>query len=363
MNLSRPPSADSSAGELYTRYREQFCGAIDHILQGEDHAGLADCLRANAARFAAHKAHYVERTLREIRTDESMTEAQRQERAESAVGLFEHWGEAEKGYATQSAQMAEKWQAFEKDGDEYLLQYRTANDEKVRAEHAALQGITLPVSDPFWDKYYPPLGWNCRCTVVQVRRGKYDESESESACKAGAYATEKTPSFRFNPGKEKKVFPEGVSYLKHAGTTAAERARTERECEAIERDRLQDMAADNALLETTVECEIEGKKTTIHFAKWGIRETAQSMFGSKAYWIKNEILQHPELLKKAQYISSADVDMSHNTGKTLQRKKHFARFHYLRIEFANKQSVVVNVAERKDGEFYLYTVTSKCPVY
>lgn len=159
--------------------------------------------------------------------------------------------------------------------------------------------------------------------------------------------------------KQWKALCETIQSMTVVVTAETERSRLER----IERDRLQDMAADNALLETTVECEIEGKKTTIHFAKWGIRETAQSMFGSKAYWIKNEILQHPELLKKAQYISSADVDMSHNTGKTLQRKKHFARFHYLRIEFANKQSVVVNVAERKDGEFYLYTVTSKCPVY
>ena len=363
MNLSRPPSADSSTGELYTRYREQFCGAIDHILQGEDHAELADCLRANAARFAAHKAHYVERTLREIHTDESMNDAQRQERAESAVGLFEHWSEAEKGYATQSAQMAEKWQAFEKDGDEYLLQYRTANDEKVRAEHAALQGITLPASNPFWDKYYPPLGWNCRCTVVQVRRGKYDVSESESACKAGAYATEKTPSFRFNHGKEKKVFPEGVSYLKHAGTTAAERARTERECEAIERDRLQDIAADNALLETTVECEIEGERQSVGFDSRGIREVAQSMYGNKAYWIKNEILQHPELLAGAKYIKSAKVDLAHNSGKTLRYKGKLSKYHYFSLQLPDGNVVYLSITESNSGKFTLYTVTSQCPKY
>ena len=46
--------------------------------------------------------------------------------------------QAEYNFAVQSAQMAAKWKDFEVDGDEYLLQYRTAGDDKVRAEHAVL---------------------------------------------------------------------------------------------------------------------------------------------------------------------------------------------------------------------------------
>ena len=46
--------------------------------------------------------------------------------------------------------MAAKWHDFEQDGDRYYLQYRTAGDDKVREEHAALNGTTLPPSDPFW---------------------------------------------------------------------------------------------------------------------------------------------------------------------------------------------------------------------
>ncbi len=79
-----------------------------------------------------------------------------------------------------------------------------------------IQGTTLPPSDPFWDKYYPPLGWNCRCTVVQVRRGKCQESDSAKACELGESCTANTLSFRFNPDKAKIAFPDGVSYLKHA---------------------------------------------------------------------------------------------------------------------------------------------------
>lgn len=58
--------------------------------------------------------------------------------------------------------VAGKWERIEKDGDEYLLQYRTAGDDKVSPEHASLNGVTLPPSDTFWDEYYPPNGWNCR---------------------------------------------------------------------------------------------------------------------------------------------------------------------------------------------------------
>lgn len=123
--------------------------------------------------------------------------------------------EAEYNFAVQSAQMAVKWADYVADGDRYYLQYRTADDSKVRAEHAALHGTTLPVDDPFWDKYFPPLGWNCRCTAVQVRKDKYPVSDSTTAIQAGEKATEskKQQMFRFNPGKEGKVFPPKHPYL------------------------------------------------------------------------------------------------------------------------------------------------------
>lgn len=123
--------------------------------------------------------------------------------------------EAEYNFAVQSTQMAVKWKDFEKDGNDYNLQYRTANDGRVREEHAVLHGTTLPVDDPFWDKYYPPLGWNCRCTVVQVRKNKYDVSNSQEAIAAGERATAKPKQqiFRFNPGKTKNVFPPKHPYM------------------------------------------------------------------------------------------------------------------------------------------------------
>lgn len=121
---------------------------------------------------------------------------------------------AEYNHAQAAAEMAAKWEDFEEDGDDYYLQYRTAGDDKVRPEHAALHGVTLPMSDPFWDEYYPPNGWNCRCTVVQVLKDKYPATDRAEALRRGQEALAKDTKgiFRFNPGKQEKAFPDYNAY-------------------------------------------------------------------------------------------------------------------------------------------------------
>ena len=121
---------------------------------------------------------------------------------------------AEYNFVQSSAEMAGKWEQIEQDGDRYNLQYRTAGDSKVRPEHAALNGVTLPPSDPFWQTYYPPNGWNCRCTVVQVRKAKYPTTPHDEAMQRGAQATGKDTKgiFQFNAGMEQKTFPDYNPY-------------------------------------------------------------------------------------------------------------------------------------------------------
>lgn len=121
---------------------------------------------------------------------------------------------AEYNFVQASATMAAKWEEFMQDGDRYNLQYRTANDDRVRPEHAALDRVTLPMSDPFWEEYYPPNGWNCRCTVVQVRKSKYPETPHDEAMALGEEATGKDTKgiFHFNPGIEQKTIPDYNPY-------------------------------------------------------------------------------------------------------------------------------------------------------
>ena len=121
---------------------------------------------------------------------------------------------AEYNFCQASADMAAKWEGFMQDGDRYNLQYRTQRDKKVRPEHAALDRVTLPMSDPFWQEYYPPNGWNCRCTVVQVRKSKYPVTPHDEAMALGEEATGKDTKgiFHFNPGIEQKTFPDYNPY-------------------------------------------------------------------------------------------------------------------------------------------------------
>lgn len=124
--------------------------------------------------------------------------------------------EAEYRFAVSSAQMAASWAEVEREGDRYDLRYRTAGDSHVREEHRPLNGVTLPPSNEFWRYYYPPNGWGCRCTAVQVRKGKYPTSDAGQAMEAGRRTTD-TPKkriFRFNPGIDGQLFPPKHPYYK-----------------------------------------------------------------------------------------------------------------------------------------------------
>ncbi len=120
---------------------------------------------------------------------------------------------SEYNFVQASADMAARWESFS-DDDRYELQYRTAGDDRVRPEHAALDGITLPKSDSFWNGCMPPNSWNCRCQVVQVRRGKYPTTPHSDAMQRGdkALAKDTKGMFRFNSGKQAKSVPDYNPY-------------------------------------------------------------------------------------------------------------------------------------------------------
>lgn len=136
--------------------------------------------------------------------------------------------EAEYNFAVQSGQSAADWLNFSDDTTRYYLQYRTAGDDRVRDSHKALHNITLPKDDPFWDYYYTPNGWRCRCRVIEVLAANNDKSNSKQAMAKGEKATalvdkegNSSSLFKFNPGKDKKLMPPDNTYTKVVGAKKA----------------------------------------------------------------------------------------------------------------------------------------------
>ncbi|MBR6421951.1 minor capsid protein [bacterium] len=53
-------------------------------------------------------------------------------------------------------------------------QYIAVDDDRTRAEHKQLNGKVFRYDDPFWDTFYPPNGWGCRCTVRALSQKDVD---------------------------------------------------------------------------------------------------------------------------------------------------------------------------------------------
>ena len=47
-------------------------------------------------------------------------------------------------------------------------QYKGIMDDNIRPEHAALNNKVYRYDHPFWQTYYPPNDWGCRCYVLAL---------------------------------------------------------------------------------------------------------------------------------------------------------------------------------------------------
>lgn len=125
----------------------------------------------------------------------------------------DEWLNTEYNTAISRAAAAEEWLEIEETKDTFpLLQYVTVGDGNVRPEHAVLDGIIRPVDDPIWNIIFPPNGWNCRCIVRRINKGKITGKLSKLQQKDIAAVPK---LFRNNPGKTGYIFdPESHPYFK-----------------------------------------------------------------------------------------------------------------------------------------------------
>jgi len=119
--------------------------------------------------------------------------------------------QAEYQTARQAAQMAEKWERLQETKDLFPnLKFRTVGDDRVRPEHERLNGIVKPIDDVFWNRYYPPLDFRCRCDVVATAEKITEHQDDEMP----------PVKFKGNVGKDKEIFRENGTFFKLSRTDA-----------------------------------------------------------------------------------------------------------------------------------------------
>ena len=90
--------------------------------------------------------------------------------------------------------------------------YSAVMDKRTRATHRAMHGVCRRLDDPFWDTWYPPNGFRCRCSVRTLSQRQVDKQSIKVAegswqgyvTPPGRLAQQllPDPGFDYNPGKE-----------------------------------------------------------------------------------------------------------------------------------------------------------------
>jgi SPP1 gp7 family putative phage head morphogenesis protein len=181
--------------------KEWGYNSIDEALQSSD-AGVLRDFQTNIYIFAGAKVFNL---VNEVMSN-SITK-------DNVFGSFNKYNEEYLGaeYTTSalSAASALKWiKQIQVNKDSFkILQYVTKRDNRVRPSHQTLDGIIKPVNSEFWNVYYPPNGWGCRCRVSQLRSGDItDTSNFKNPDDVLDY-------FLFNPGEDKMIFSDKHPYF------------------------------------------------------------------------------------------------------------------------------------------------------
>lgn len=115
------------------------------------------------------------------------------------------------------------------------LQYDGNNSEHPRLQHAAWDGLVLPVDDPFWESHVPTKAWGCKCRVIQMTGGMLERrglSVSPSPqVPTVSYTNKRTgetqqipqgvdPAFHYPPGGRRANLPRVITEKLDASETA-----------------------------------------------------------------------------------------------------------------------------------------------
>lgn len=125
-----------------------------------------------------------------------------------------NWLRTEWNTSVSNSQSARDWNNLMEDDTIEFIEYITQEDVLVRASHGRLNGARYPKGHSFWNSYFPPNGFNCRCFTAN-----HDEDTTQKTIKTPpefGVADDMPKMFGVNPGKQQIIFPNSHPYFRVA---------------------------------------------------------------------------------------------------------------------------------------------------
>lgn len=212
---------------IHTAFKRPVNNA-DFVYDNIDPA-FVTAMEQNLFHFSAAKTLAEVQKLNQLYRKAKSFEEFSREAAKVCTKFNKVWQKTEYDTANLTAESAANYQRLIKKANRFpYWQYVTAGDDRVREEHRKLNGVTLEVKDPRWDKIYPPNGWKCRCRVKPLLKNEANESIVKASQQTvdeffgtKEWANSVASHFDHNPGKRQHVFNANQMYVKKFPNKAA----------------------------------------------------------------------------------------------------------------------------------------------
>jgi SPP1 gp7 family putative phage head morphogenesis protein len=205
--------------DLYEAIANKLLGALGTIEKKASPALLNE-LRENLYIFSGAKTYQQINDISLIAEDESIKSFK--DFKNEALAIYEqynqNWLETEYRTAIGQAQTAVRWEQIEAQKETLpYLQYSAVIDNNTSEICLPLDGVCLPVDDPFWDTNAPLNHFNCRCLLIQHDKEDAQKtgitSNEEATAISEEMNKERQPLFNMNSGKDKVIFDDKHPYF------------------------------------------------------------------------------------------------------------------------------------------------------
>lgn len=199
--------------DLFTRIYDALNSSLQYGY-GDKDVNVIKPMQENLAHFSAAKTYQIIKKCEEgrVTTDKKLISFDSYLKKTNPIlhDFLEPYQFAESNHSEEVGKATKKWTKDNKRKTVPYLEYVTMKDNRVRPAHILLDGIIRKSTDPFWDTFYPPNGWMCRCRTNATPKGEEtdlaDFNEEDALYNV-------PPSFRYNFAKEQIVFPKDHPYF------------------------------------------------------------------------------------------------------------------------------------------------------